>query len=60
MKFAAFFMFFWFHFVSLYMLRSTTENAHWAKKPTTTRCGTRETATTRCGCFQTTTTRCDM
>ena len=31
----------------VYMLRSKIENAHWAGKLTTTRCGIRETATTR-------------
>jgi len=32
---------------SLYMLSSKIENAHWAKKTTTTRCSITETSTTR-------------
>jgi len=31
----------------VYMLHSKIENAHWAEKLTTTRCGIRETTTTR-------------
>jgi len=31
----------------IYMLSSKIENAHWAEKTTTARCGIRETATTR-------------
>ena len=33
--------------IYIYMLSSKIENAHWAEKPTTTRCGIRETDTTR-------------
>jgi len=32
---------------AVYLLSSKIENAHWAEKTTTTRCGIRETATTR-------------
>jgi len=39
------------------MLNSKIENAHWAKKTTTTRCGIRESATTLCGITETATTR---
>jgi len=42
------------------MLSSKIENAHWAEKTTTTRCGIRETSTTRCGIRETATTRCDI
>jgi len=41
----------------MYMLSSKIQNAHWAEKTTTTRCGIRETSTTRCGIRETATTR---
>ena len=41
----------------MYALSSKIENAHWAEKTTTTRCGIRVIATTRCGIRETATTR---
>ena len=50
-------------YIYIYMLSSKIENAHWAEKTTTTRCGIRETATTRnfvLWLFLKTATRCGM
>jgi len=44
------------YLVFVYVLSSKIENAHWAEKTTTTRCGIKETPTTHCGIRETATT----